>query len=84
MALRNTTIMKHDYVGPKKLPVAVIVTYRSRKVASGLPYSFKTVVFAGAADCTIVDWKNETDALNGHAQILGRVKRGEPIVSMAN
>lgn len=81
-ALRATDIMKHDFIGPKKNPVAVVVTYRSRKIASGKPYTYRTVVLSGAHDCVILDWHNEDEARTGHDQTLARVIRGEPLQRM--
>lgn len=84
MALRQTEILKHDWIGPQKQPVALVTTYRTRKLGSGLAYTFRSVVMSGTHDCLIIDWKDEATALKGHEQTLARVKRGEPIKMMAH
>jgi len=83
-ALRTSEIMKRDWLGPDADPIAVVVTYRSRKVGSGLPYSYRTLVLSGARDCLILDWKDEAEAKRGHEQTFARVLRGEPVHLMLN
>lgn len=82
--LRKSDIMKRDFLGPEADPIAMVVTYRSRKIGSGLPFQYRTIIFSGARDCLILDWPNEEAAKTGHEQTYARVLRGEPVHLMLN
>jgi hypothetical protein len=77
--LRKSDIMKRDWLGPEANPVAMVVTYRSRKIGSGLPFHYRTLILSGARDCLILDWPDEEKAKRGHEQTFARVLRGEPV-----
>jgi len=79
MALRQTEILKHDWIGPQKQPVAIITTYRTRKVAKGGAFTYRTVILSGTHDCLILDWMDEEGALEGHGQTLAKVQQGYPV-----
>lgn len=79
---RDLELLKTDYIGPRHSPSAIVTSYRTYTPDKNLYPVYKTVVLRGAYECIILDWRNETEARNGHNQVLARLKRGEPLTNM--
>ncbi len=64
-------VMLHDFVGPKKKPVAVIVTYR---VIKGKKTEYKTLTLTDVATCTFYEWQSEMQAVTEHKRAVAHYR----------